>query len=65
MFTSTRPRSPHPDIGRVYALNNHGVVVYLTRDENFFFVLLIVFMVAFLGLFAAVVISSPRKEVGE
>jgi len=69
LFSSTRPRSQHPEIGRVYPLNNHGVVVYLTRGENFAFVLLIVLAVIFLGLFVAVgsflVKNRPGASVGE
>jgi hypothetical protein len=33
-FSSTRPREPRPNEGRVYQLNNHGTVVYLTYDEH-------------------------------
>jgi hypothetical protein len=33
-FSSTRPREPRPNEGRVYQLNNHGTISYLTRDEH-------------------------------
>ena len=28
------PRSPQPDVGRIYAMNMHGVVAYATRQER-------------------------------
>lgn len=34
-YAHTRPRFVQPDHGRVYALNTHGLIVYLTKDEQF------------------------------
>jgi hypothetical protein len=34
-YAYTRPRSPQPLQGRVYGLNTHGVVVYLTKGEQY------------------------------
>ena len=34
-YVHTRPRFVQPEQGRVYALNNHGLIVYLTKDEQF------------------------------
>ena len=34
-YVHTRPRFAQPDQGRVYAINNHGLIVYLTKDEQF------------------------------
>lgn len=31
----TKPKSPDRTIGRVYPLNSHGAIVYLTRQERF------------------------------
>jgi hypothetical protein len=31
----SRPRVAQPDLGRIYALNYHGVAVYLTKVERF------------------------------
>ena len=33
-FDATRPFIPNPEIGRVIPQNNHGHVVYLTRNEE-------------------------------
>ena len=33
-YAHTRPRLAQPDQGRVYALNTHGLIVYLTKDEQ-------------------------------
>ena len=33
-FSSTMPREPRANEGRVYQLNIHGTVVYLTYDEH-------------------------------
>jgi hypothetical protein len=33
-FFGTRPHFPEPDLGRVYELNNHGDIVYLTLAEQ-------------------------------
>jgi len=35
-YVGTRPSSPEPETGRVYALNSHGHVVYVTLRENVF-----------------------------
>ena len=34
-YDSTRPRIPDPGAGRIYRLNTHGSIVYLTRGEEF------------------------------
>jgi len=33
-YDDTRPRVPDKSIGRVYPQNNHGHVVYLTKEED-------------------------------
>lgn len=33
-YFASRPRTPQPDLGLVYALNNHGAHVYLTCAES-------------------------------
>jgi hypothetical protein len=33
-YAATRPRSPQPEIGRIYPINNHGTVAYLNQSEN-------------------------------
>lgn len=32
-YDDTRPRRPDPSEGRIYAQNNHGHIVYLTKAE--------------------------------
>jgi hypothetical protein len=34
VYQKTLPRHPDPVAGRVYPLNVHGIVVYLTREEQ-------------------------------
>ena len=34
-YAYTKPPSPNAAIGRVYALNTHGSIVYLNRQEQF------------------------------
>jgi hypothetical protein len=33
-YAYTRPEKPQPEIGRVYPLNIHGTIVYLTKKED-------------------------------
>ena len=33
-YGRTLPRKPQPSIGRTIKLNNHGTVVFLTREED-------------------------------
>ena len=33
-YSRTLPREPQPSIGRVLTLNNHGTIVFLTREED-------------------------------
>ncbi len=33
-YAGTRPHSPQPDAGRIYAINNHGTVTYLDGSER-------------------------------
>ncbi len=34
VYAQRRPRMPSESIGRIYPINNHGVVVYLTASEK-------------------------------
>jgi hypothetical protein len=34
-FGQTRPRVSAPSFGRVFPFNDHGTIVYLTRNEHF------------------------------
>jgi hypothetical protein len=33
-YAYTRPEKPQPELGRVYRLNVHGTIVFLTKQEN-------------------------------
>jgi hypothetical protein len=33
-YAGTRPRSPQPETGRIYSINNQGTIVYLSLSEN-------------------------------
>ncbi len=33
-YANTRSKVPDPVSGRVYLINSHGAIAYLTRDEN-------------------------------
>lgn len=49
------PRSPQPDVGRVYPINMHGVITYATRQERR---RLNLSWDAFFGCFAALCLSG-------
>ena len=34
LYTSTRPREPQPELQRIYPLNIHGTIVYLSEEED-------------------------------
>ena len=50
-YTATRPRAADPVVGRIYALNNHGAVVYLNRAEE-------------IGLYGSMFIATGIAGVG-
>jgi hypothetical protein len=65
-YDDTRPTVRKPDQGRVYALNNHGHVVYLTANEennlhNLEFLAITLFVTAFLIDYS----QRERAFVGE
>lgn len=33
-YAGTRPRSPQPETGRIYSINNHGTIAYLNQSED-------------------------------
>jgi hypothetical protein len=33
-YSNVLPRTPQPQLGRIYPINNHGTVVYLTEHEQ-------------------------------
>ncbi len=33
-YSQTLPKEPQPSMGRTISLNNHGTVVYLTKEED-------------------------------
>jgi hypothetical protein len=52
-YAYTRPEKPQPEIGRIYPLNVHGTIVYLTKHEDLqikwlFRSMMIFFVMAFL-----------------
>ena len=34
-YMNTRPRQPHPELGRIFIFNIHRTIVYLTKNEYF------------------------------
>ncbi len=64
-YAYTWPRVPQPDQGRVYALNTHGLIVYLTKEEQLRLSLLEGAAVIFGGCFALTVAFAVRKRGGE
>jgi hypothetical protein len=59
-YFSSRPRQPRPELGLVYALNNHGSYVYISATESTGLAMLgIAFIVAFFAAFAIV----PKKAI--
>ncbi len=59
-YFSTRPSNPQPELGLVYALNNHGAYVYISAVESTGLAFL---MWAFLAGFAAAVGIVPKKYI--
>jgi hypothetical protein len=54
-FVVTRPEYPRPEAGRIYALNEHGTIVYLTFLEHlivgpFSFVVVFILMLVWVFL---------------
>jgi hypothetical protein len=49
-YAYTRPVKPQPEIGRIYPLNVHNTIVYLTRDEDLQIKLLVRIMIGFIGI---------------
>ena len=33
-YANVLPKQPEPNVGRIYVLNVHGTIVYLTAQEN-------------------------------
>jgi len=56
-FGDHRPRTPIPSEGRIYAFDNHGTIVYLTKYESLLTQDLWVYYVA-LGLLIIVVVNK-------
>ena len=63
-FTRTRPTEADPSAGRIHPWNNHGYVVYLTRDEQHrFYILACVAILLFLiGVFIGVFIKKSWRR---
>ncbi|PYJ66565.1 MAG: hypothetical protein DME76_16660 [Verrucomicrobia bacterium] len=53
-YTPNLPTTPQPQIGRIYPLNNHGWVTYLTKEEwytfNFLHALAALFFITFFAI---------------
>jgi hypothetical protein len=59
-YFSSHPRQPHPELGLVYALNNHGSYVFISAIESTGLALLvIVFIVSFFAAFVIV----PKQAI--
>ena len=61
-YAHTRPKFAQPDQGRVYALNTHGLIVYLTKDEQFRLDLLQWTAIAFLLCFFAIIVFRIQQK---
>ena len=60
-FKVTAPRSARPEEGEIYALNNHGIVVFLTNSERWTITIVAVAGVAVAGI-GALIIKSVQDE---
>lgn len=59
-YFSSRPRQPHPELGLVHVLNNHGSYVYISAAESTgLAMLMIAFFVGFCLTFAIV----PKEAI--
>jgi hypothetical protein len=59
-YFSSRPSQPHPELGLVYALNNHGSYVYVSASESTGLAML---MIAFVVGFFATIAIVPKKVI--
>lgn len=48
------PTTPQPQIGRIYPLNNHGWITYLTKEEWYLYNFLYAMAAFYLILFALI-----------
>jgi hypothetical protein len=62
-YSNVLPRTPQPQLGRIYPINNHGTVVYLTEHEQSELTLL--FFAAFgFGISGGVLFASSKGRQG-
>jgi hypothetical protein len=63
-YGKTRPRAPSLEAGRVYALNDHGKYVFLTKGELELFIGMFVAFVLGILCVLAIHVFAGRKRVG-
>lgn len=61
-YALTRPAIRQPGAGRVYSLNTHGTVVYLTSQEHFLLYFLMVTGAVFLFLAVGLHLFGKRLD---
>ncbi len=54
-YFGTRPKNPHPELGLVHSLNNHGTYVFISDTESTGLALLMYMCFAAIALFILVV----------
>jgi hypothetical protein len=59
-YFSSRPSQPHPELGLVYALNNHGSYVYISTTESTGLAML---MIAFVVGFFVTIAIVPKEAI--
>jgi hypothetical protein len=59
-YFSSRPPQPHPELGLVYVLNNHGSYVYISATESTGLAML---MIAFFAGFFGAIALVPKEAI--
>jgi hypothetical protein len=61
-FKATAPRSPKPEEGEIYALNNHGTVVFLSNSQRWVLTIIGVAGVAVAAVGGLIIKSLEDKK---
>lgn len=62
-YDASRPRFPDPSAGRIYRLETHGSIAYLTRRENLFlYALILTAAVSFVAGACVEIFKKPFRR---
>jgi hypothetical protein len=63
-YAYSRPQNPQSEIGRIYPLNVHGTIIYLTKDEDLQLKLLVLIggIFFFIGFFYTLLVNPFNQD---